>query len=279
MIAQALEITGPFNIQFMGKDNDVQVIECNLRASRTFPFVSKTLNHNFISLATQAMCGLKVQPYRISLLDIDYVCVKAPMFSFTRLRGADPNLGVEMASTGEVACFGDTEHEAFMQAMISAKFKLPSKEKFILLSIASDTFRDQFWRSAKVFQDLGYKLLGTPGTAAFMKAKGVEIGVVKKPADEEDEDDCAETGAPSALKEIRQRNVTMVINISEDTSRKDEITAGYIMRRAAVDFDISLVTNIKCAVEIAEALERGYDKFEAKHIGEFYKLPMIGWRK
>ena len=279
MIARALEITGPFNIQFMGKDNDVQVIECNLRASRTFPFVSKTLNHNFISLATQAMCGLKVQPYRISLLDIDYVCVKAPMFSFTRLRGADPNLGVEMASTGEVACFGDTEHEAFMQSMISAKFKLPSKDKFILLSIASDTFRDQFWRSAKVFQDLGYKLLGTPGTAAFMKAKGVEIGVVKKPADEEDEDDCAETGAPSALKEIRQRNVTMVINISEDTSRKDEITAGYIMRRAAVDFDISLVTNIKCAVEIAEALERGYDKFEAKHIGEFYKLPMIGWRK
>ena len=125
MIASALEITGPFNIQFMAKDNYVQVIECNLRASRTFPFVSKTLNHNFISLATRAMCGLKVQPYRISLLDIDYVCVKAPMFSFTRLRGADPTLGVEMASTGEVACFGDSEHEAFMQAMMAGQVQAP----------------------------------------------------------------------------------------------------------------------------------------------------------
>jgi carbamoyl-phosphate synthase/aspartate carbamoyltransferase len=124
-IAKSLNITGPFNIQFMAKGNQVQVIECNLRASRTFPFVSKTLKNNFISLATKAMCGLRPKPYRISLLDIDYVCVKAPMFSFTRLRGADPTLGVEMASTGEVACYGHTAHEAFLQAMLAAYFKLP----------------------------------------------------------------------------------------------------------------------------------------------------------
>merc|ERR1712238_194247 len=143
-IAKALRITGPFNIQFMAKGNEVQVIECNLRASRTFPFVSKTFNHNFIALATRAMCGLSPKPYNISLLDIDYVCVKAPMFSFTRLRGADPTLGVEMASTGEVACFGDDTHAAFIQSLLATGFKLPFRNRTILLSIASTEFLKEF---------------------------------------------------------------------------------------------------------------------------------------
>ena len=274
-IAAALKITGPFNIQFMAKDNYVSVIECNLRASRTFPFVSKTLQNNFISLATKAMCGIPVKPYRISLLDIDYVCVKAPMFSFTRLRGADPTLGVEMASTGEVACFGDNEHVAFMQAMLAAKFKLPEKNRSILLSIASENFRTEFAPSVKALHKLGYKLYGTTGTAAFYKERnGLDLIVCNKPADEDDEN---EHGALSALKEIKEGRVDMLINISEGTTQKDEISAGYVMRRAAVDFDVSLVTNVKCAIEITECLERGMDKFEAKHLGEFYKLPMIGY--
>ena len=181
-IAKALRITGPFNIQFMAKGNEVQVIECNLRASRTFPFVSKTLNHNFISLATQAMAGLEVQPYKISLLDIDYVCVKAPMFSFTRLRGADPTLGVEMASTGEVACFGQDQNEAFLKAMLSTTFKLPTNNKSILLSIATDEKSQEFAESLMTIAAMGkYKLFGTPGTAEYYKKhKGVDVTVLQK---------------------------------------------------------------------------------------------------
>merc|ERR1712100_470040 len=160
-IAKALRITGPFNIQFMAKGNEVTVIECNLRASRTFPFVSKTLNHNFISLATRAMAGMNVEPYKISLLDIDYVCVKAPIFSFTRLRGADPNLGVEMASTGEVACFGEDQNEAFMQSLLSTTFKLPTNNHSIMLSIATEEKRFEFAESVQSLVALNkYTLYG-----------------------------------------------------------------------------------------------------------------------
>ena len=276
-IAQALQITGPFNIQFMAKGNQVQVIECNLRASRTFPFVSKTLKHNFISLATRAMCNLDAKPYRISLLDIDYVCVKAPMFSFTRLRGADPTLGVEMASTGEVACFGVDAHEAFLQALLASTFKLPEKNKSILLSIASDKFRYEFAEGVCALNKLGYKLYGTPGTANYYKKNhDIDMISVTKPVHD---DDLGDGTKLSALNEIRSGKIDMLINISEGTSHRDEITAGYIMRRAAVDFGVSLITNVKCAVFLAEALERHLDKFQAKHIGEFYKLPTIGWHE
>mmetsp|Transcript_63572 Transcript_63572/g.74453 ORF Transcript_63572/g.74453 Transcript_63572/m.74453 type:complete len:1514 (-) Transcript_63572:435-4976(-) len=278
-IAKSLDITGPFNIQFMAIGNQVHVIECNLRASRTFPFVSKTLQANFISLATRAMTGCPAVPYRISLLDIDYVCVKAPMFSFTRLRGADPTLGVEMASTGEVACFGHDAQEAFLQAMLSTGFKLPTKAKPILLSIASDKFRKEFLSSAEMLVKLGYSLLGTAGTAKYYAGNGLDINVVTKPINEDDNSQCAVTGAPSALGEIQNAKVTMVINISEGTTRKDEISSGYLIRRAAVDFGVSLVTNVKCAVMLVECLERGCDKFDARHIGEFYKIPTVGWSK
>lgn len=272
-IARGLNITGPFNIQFMATGNDVMVIECNLRASRTFPFVSKTLHANFISLATKAMCGLPVTPYNISLLDIDYVCVKAPMFSFTRLRGADPTLGVEMASTGEVACFGDDAYEAFIQSLLATGFKLPKKNASILLSIASDPFRFEFAESALTLAKLGFNLCGTPGTVKYFKDHHqLDIKLVAKPVDADDNERCLVTGAPSAMNEIKEGDVELVINISEGTTRKDEITSGYLIRRAAVDFGVSLITNVKCAVWLVSSLERGFDNFKAKSISEFYSL-------
>lgn len=273
-IAKSLNITGPFNIQFMAKGNQVQVIECNLRASRTFPFVSKTLKNNFISLATRAMCGLRPKPYRISLLDIDYVCVKAPMFSFTRLRGADPTLGVEMSSTGEVACYGHTAHEAFLQAMLAANFKLPEKNRSILISIASENFRAEFAPAALILKKLGYILYGTEGTSAYYNEKfNLGFSTLTKPVSEEDE------GEGSSLKDIKSDKIDLLINISDDTSIKGEVTSGYIMRRAAVDFGVSLITNIKCAIMFAEAMERGHNKIETKHIKDFYELPTIGWQE
>lgn len=272
-IASALAITGPFNIQFMATGNDVLVIECNLRASRTFPFVSKTLHANFISLATRAMCGLSVKPYNISLLDIDYVCVKAPMFSFTRLRGADPTLGVEMSSTGEVACFGDDAHEAFLQSLLATGFKLPKQNSSVLLSIASDEFRREFAESAVSLAKMGFKLCGTPGTVKYFKENyQLDMKIVTKPDNADDEEDCPETGAPSALSEIKEGGIELVINISEGTTRKDEISSGYLIRRSAVDFGISLVTNLKCAVWLAQSMERGFENFKAKSISEFYSL-------
>jgi len=275
-IAKALRITGPFNIQFMAKGNQVQVIECNFRASRTFPFVSKTFNHNFISLATKAMTSVEVEPYKFSLLDIDYVCVKAPMFSFTRLRGADPSLGVEMASTGEVACFGEDQNEAFMLSLLATTFKLPTNNHSILLSIATAEKRSEFAESVQSLVNLGkYTLYGTPGTSQYYKEKhGIDLKVVTKPEDESDD------SPGTALYEIKQGNIDLVINVSDGTGRKDELTAGYLIRRASVDFGTSLVTNLKCAVELVICLERGMDKKDAfipRHIGEYYKIPSVGW--
>lgn len=274
-IAKALRITGPFNIQFMAKGNEVFVIECNLRASRTFPFVSKTLHCNFISLATQAMIGLDPQPYRISLLDIDYVCVKAPIFSFTRLRGADPTLGVEMASTGEVACFGETVHEALLHSMLSTTFKLPKKNKTILLSIASDRFRREFADSAIILQNRGYQLLATPGTWRYYKDNfNLNITCLSKPTDQTDD------SPGTAIYEIKNGKVDLVINISEGSVRREEITSGYIIRRAVVDFGVSLITDVKVAVALVECFERGMDesRIVPRHIGEFYTISTVaGW--
>lgn len=195
------------------------------------------------------------------------------MFSFTRLRGADPTLGVEMASTGEVACFGDDAQEAFLQSLLATGFKLPKTGASVLLSIASDTYRHEFAESVVILAKLGFKLCGTPGTAKYFKDKyQLDIKRVTKPVDENDNDDCLETGAPSALSEIKEGDVELVINISEGTTRKDEITSGYHIRRAAVDFGISLVTNSNCAVWLVKSMERGFDNFKAKSISEFYSL-------
>lgn len=269
-IAKGLHITGPFNIQFMAKGNNVQVIECNLRASRTFPFVSKTFNHNFISLATQAMVGIPVTPFKISLLDIDYVCVKAPIFSFTRLRGADPTLGVEMASTGEVACFGEDTHEAFLQSMLSTSFKLPIKNKSIMLAIASEEFRREFAEAAVILSDCGFTLYATPGTAKYYQDNHhISMTVVTKPESEADD------GEGTALHVIKNGMIDLVINVSEGTTRREEISSGYLIRRAVVDFGVSLVTDVKCGITLAECFGLGMHKgrFVPRHLGEYYKIP------
>jgi carbamoyl-phosphate synthase/aspartate carbamoyltransferase len=198
------------------------------------------------------------------------------MFSFTRLRGADPNLGVEMASTGEVACFGEDQHDAFMQALLATNFKLPTKNHSILLSIATEEKRFEFEASVLALVKLGkYKLYGTPGTAKYYQdLHKIDITVVAKPEDESDD------GPGTALHEIKAGKIDLVINVSDGTIRKDEITAGYLIRRASVDFGTSLVTNVKCAIELVQCLERGLDKKEAfvpRHIAEYYQIPSIGW--
>lgn len=180
-IARALNITGPFNIQFISKDNEVKVIECNLRASRTFPFISKTFDFNFISLATKAMAGLPLKAGSFSLVDLDYVGVKAPMFSFTRLQGADPTLGVEMMSTGEVACFGQDLHEAFLKALLSTGFKLPKAGSGVLLSFG-DAEKKHLIEAAGVLSKLGYPLFATEGTHKRLAGAGVKSTVLYKPS-------------------------------------------------------------------------------------------------
>eukprot|EP01035_Chromulina_nebulosa_P019330 gene19330-25194_t len=270
-IAISLNISGPFNIQLLAKENMVKVIECNLRASRSFPFISKTLDANFIALATRVMLGQHCKPYNISLYEYDYVAVKAPMFSFTRLRGADPTLGVEMSSTGEVACFGKDVHEAFLQALLASTFKLPQKspDKYILISIAEDHIRQEFLPSLIQLIEMGYQLAGTPGTAEYYRDHNIELVSLPKPPDD---------GPDGALSWIRQRKVDLVINIPEGTTRSDEVTSGYLIRRAAVDFGVSLLLNIKCTVLFCEALHRN-KTLPCKSSEEFISAPMIGWTK
>jgi carbamoyl-phosphate synthase/aspartate carbamoyltransferase len=243
-IAQALKITGPFNIQFISKDNAVKVIECNLRASRTFPFVSKTLQCNFIDLATRAMLDLPVCPKNIKLLDLDYVGVKAPMFSFTRLQGADPTLGVEMASTGEVACFGHDVHEAFLLSVMATGFKIPSKTKTVLFAVGPSETKVSLAPYAKVLQYLGYTIYGTEGTAEYFAKCGIAIVSVAK---------MSFHGAQSVVDLIRSGQIALVIDIP-DSKNKSDVTIGYQIRRAAVDYGVSLVTNYNFAVMLVNSL-------------------------
>ncbi|KUF98785.1 URA2 protein [Phytophthora nicotianae] len=267
-IAQALDITGPFNIQLMARANDVKVIECNLRASRTFPFISKTFDLNFINLATKAMIGLPVKSVPIALIDIDYVGVKAPQFSFTRLHGADPSLGVEMASTGEVACFGTDMHEAYLKALLSAGFKMP-KEKKVLISIGNQDIKREFAEGALILQELGYTIYATPGTHEYLTTQGVKSIALRKPSD-------PESDLPSVIDYISSGKIELVINVPEGTNR-EELTSGYKIRRAAVDFGVSLINNIKCALLFAQAMQK-VRKLEICNIAEYYAMPTIGWR-
>ena len=181
-----------------------------------------------------------------------------------------------MASTGEVACFGEDQNEAFMQALLSTTFKLPTNNHSIMLSIATEEKRFEFAESVKSLVALNkYTLFGTPGTAHYYKEKyGIDLKVVTKPQSESDD------GEGTALYEIKEGKIDLVINISDGTGRKDEITSGYLIRRASVDFGTSLVTNVKCAIELVTCLGRGMDKKDAfvpRHIGEFYKIPSVGW--
>lgn len=276
-VATALNITGPFNMQLLAKDNMVKVIECNLRASRTFPFVSKTFGCNFITLATTAMLGHPVKPFNISLYDYDYVAVKAPMFSFTRLRGADPTLGVEMSSTGEVACFGHDVQEAFLQSLLATTFKLPEKGngRHILVSIAEENMRLEFMESMQKLYEMGYSLAGTPGTAEYYTTRGLSVVALEKPKAA----DAAEDGKPgkmNALTWIREKQVDLTINIPEGTTRRDEISSGYLMRRAAVDFGCGLITNMKCAQMFCEALYRN-KTLPVKSAEDYVEKSQVGY--
>jgi len=235
LIAVELKISGPFNIQFLARDNDIKVIECNLRASRSMPFVSKVLKTNLIELATKTMLGIHVDKPHKSVFDLDYVGVKAPQFSFSRLAKADPVLGVDMSSTGEVGCLGDGFYEAILKAMLSVGYKVP--EKAILLSTGPARSKVELLNSAKALKEKGYRLYATRGTQQFLENAGVEAEVAYWP----DEDK-----SPNTIELIQSREVDLVVNIPKDLS-KDELNNDYSIRRTAVDYNIPLLTNSRLA--------------------------------
>ncbi len=241
-IAEALKIHGPFNIQFLAKNNAVSVIECNLRASRSFPFVSKVMRVNFIDVAAAVMMGRALPMPVGSAVDLDYVGVKAPQFSFTRLDGADPVLGVEMASTGEVGCLGDDFEEAFLKALLSVGFKLPIRSA--LLSTGPIEHKAAFLESARMLRDLGVALYATDGTAAFLNANGVEAALAHWPS---------EPASPNTLEILGQKKVDLVINIPKNFGEQ-ELANDYLIRRKSADFGIPLITNIQLAQRFVEAL-------------------------
>ncbi len=243
-IAEALRINGPFNIQFLAKNNEVSVIECNLRASRSFPFVSKVLRHNFIDVAAGVMMGRPVPVLNGSANDLDYVGVKAPQFSFTRLEGADPVLGVEMASTGEVGCRGDDFEEAFLKALLAVGFRLPVRS--VLLSTGPIESKAAFLESARTLQAMGVKIHATRGTADFLRQHGVEAASLFWPT---------ENRSPNALDLVSARQVDLVINIPK-SSGEMELRNDYLIRRKAADLGIPLMTNIQLAQRFVEALSR-----------------------
>ena len=234
-IARELNISGPFNIQFLARDNDIKVIECNLRASRSFPFVSKVLKINLIELATQVMLGLPVEKPDKNLFDLDYVGIKASQFSFNRLQKADPVLGVDMASTGEVGCLGDDTNCAILKAMLSVGYRIP--EKSVLLSTGGPKQKVEMLQAARQLQKKGYKLYATGGTSKFLTENGVENTRVFWPS---------EDGQPQALDMLHRKEIDMVVNIPKNLT-SSELSNGYKIRRAAIDLNIPLITNARLA--------------------------------
>ena len=235
-IAKELHINGPFNIQFMARDNDILVIECNLRASRSFPFVSKVLKINLIELATRVMLGLPVEKPSKNLFDLDYVGIKASQFSFNRLQKADPVLGVDMSSTGEVGCLGDDTNTALLKSMLSVGHRIPKKN--ILLSTGGAKQKVAMLDAAKMLIDHGYKLYATGGTSKFLNENGIENTHVLWPSEEGDE--------PKALDLLHNHTIDMVVNIPKNLT-SSELTNGYKIRRAAIDLNVPLITNARLA--------------------------------
>ena len=241
-IAHSLKITGPFNIQFLAKNNDVKVIECNLRVSRSFPFVSKVIKLNFIDIATKAIMGGDAFKIEKSLFDLDYVGVKAPQFSFTRLKGSDPILNVEMTSTGEVACLGDNFNEAFLKSLVSVGFKLP--EKTILLSTGPIDSKAELLEGVRKLDEMGFKLYATKGTADFLETNGIGSEVLFWPLEDME---------PNTLSYIGDGKIDLVINIPKNIE-KEELDNDYRIRRKAVDFNVPLITNLQLAKRFFEAM-------------------------
>ena len=234
-IAEELRISGPFNIQYLARDNDIKVIECNLRASRSFPFVSKVLKLNFIDLATRIMLGKKVEKPFKSLFDIDYVGIKASQFSFNRLQNADPVLGVDMASTGEVGCLGEDTQCAILKAMLSVGYRIPKKN--ILLSTGDAKQKVEMLSAAHLLQQKGYSLFATGGTSRYLTENGIPNTLVYWPN---------EKSQPQALDLLHRKEIDMVVNIPKDLTT-GELDNGYRIRRAAVDLNIPLFTNARLA--------------------------------
>ena len=258
-IAKELNISGPFNIQFLARDNDIKVIECNLRASRSFPFVSKVLKINFIELATKVMLGLPVEKPEKNLFDLDYVGIKASQFSFNRLQKADPVLGVDMASTGEVGCIGEDTSCAILKSMLSVGYRIP--EKNILLSTGATKQKVDMLQAAKALKAKGYNLYATGGTSKFLTENGIENTRVYWPS---------EDGHPQALEMLHNKQIDMVVNIPRDLS-VGELTNGYKIRRAAIDLNIPLITNARlasafinafCSMSIDDIAIKSWDEYK-----------------
>ncbi|MFW5872888.1 MAG: ATP-grasp domain-containing protein, partial [bacterium] len=243
-IANALDISGPFNIQYLAKDNDIKVIECNLRASRSFPFVSKVLKSNFIDTATKVMLNLPVAKPDKSIFDLEYIGVKAPQFSFSRLHRADPVLGVDMASTGEVGCIGEDYHEALLKSMLSVGYTIPKKN--ILISSGPARSKVELLQPARLLVEKGYKLFATGGSHHFLKENGIESTVLHWP-DEKIE--------PNTLTYLREKKIDLVVNIPKNLSEA-ELDNDYMIRRSAVDFNIPLITNARLASAFLNAICR-----------------------
>lgn len=258
-IAEELNITGPFNIQFLAKENDIMVIECNLRASRSFPFVSKVLKINFIELATRVMIGEDVTPPVKSAFDLDYVGIKASQFSFSRLQKADPVLGVDMASTGEVGCIGDDSNEAILKSMLSVGYKIP--EKNILLSSGDARQKADLLAAAKLLAEKGYNLFATGGSYKYLLDNHIPATLVYWPSEPSQE--------PQAIKLLQEKKIDLVINIPKNLTPV-ELENGYKIRRTAIDFNIPLITNARlasafifafCTIPIEEIQIKSWDEY------------------
>jgi carbamoyl-phosphate synthase (ammonia) len=267
-IVKRLNITGPVNIQFVAKGTDVMCIETNVRASRSFPFVSKTMGVDFIEAATKAMVNEPTDDMNLPTLETrdrpkGYVGVKAPMFSFTRLRGSDPVLGVEMASTGEVACFGASKEEAFLKALLSTGFKMPDKN--ILMSVQAD-LQDSFTHSAWALYELGYRLFATPMTAEVLNKNNVPCTTVAYPTEETE-------GLPSCIEMMKNGEINLVINVPTHKSKR--LKDNFLMRRTAVDFGIPLLTNMNLVECFTDSVYKHFKKetlvgLEPKTLFEHY---------
>ena len=257
-IAASLNITGPFNIQFIAKDNDIKVIECNLRASRSFPFVSKVFKINFIDLATRLIMGKRVPKFDRSSSDLEYVGIKAPQFSFTRLKGSDPVLGVEMVSTGEVACLGDDFNEAFLKSLISVGFRFPMKS--VLLSTGPIHSKAEFLDGTRKLAEKGFTFYATKGTADFMESNGIRAEVLHWPL---------EGREPNTIRYLAEGKIDLVINIPKNIE-KSELDNDYLIRRKAVDFNVPLITNLQLAKRFADAVYRmSLEDLKIKRWGEY----------
>ena len=259
LIARELNISGPFNIQFLARDNDIKVIECNLRASRSMPFVSKVLRTNLIELATKIMLGIPVEKPGKSVFELDYVGVKAPQFSFSRLAKADPVLGVDMSSTGEVGCIGEGFYEAILKAMFSVGYRIPKKS--ILLSTGPARSKVELLNSARALSAKGHKLYATRGTQLFLQNAGIEAHVAYWPD---------ENKSPNTLDLIRTREVDLVVNIPKDLS-DTELNNDYTIRRSAVDYNVPLLTNSRlasafilafCRMDVNDLAIKSWDEYK-----------------